>query len=126
MHAGYHMLRRRTFTAVEAAEAVFESDSNESDFSQSDESALSSSTEERLDEELEDRLTDTDFSDADNAEEESDLVSEVRFYSALSFSKTGHNVLLDQRVRMNVDSLPNVSEFNSIVSAGMALTMERV
>ena len=51
------------------------------------------------------------------------IVSEVRFYSALSFSKTVHNVLLDQRVRMNVDSLPNVSEFNSIVSAGMALTM---
>ena len=38
---------------------------------------------------------------------------------------TIHNVLLDQRVRMNVDSLPNVSEFNSIVSAGMALTMEQ-
>ena len=37
-----------------------------------------------------------------------------------------HNVLVDQRVRMNVDNLPNVSEFNSIVSAGMALTMERV
>ena len=83
------MSRRRTFTAVEAAEAVFESDSNESDFSQSDESALSSSTEERLDEELEDRLTDTDFSDAgndyDDTDEDSDLPADDRAGEFSSF-----------------------------------------